>query len=104
LGLPGLISERLFALFDLDKDSHLKLGEFLAGTQRLFSSDFDENVKLIFDMLDFDGDQVASKDDIRTLLSHVPLSQVLGDLKLQIRKEGEYTKKGGGLYTLGTHF
>lgn len=95
-----MISERLFTLFDVDKDAHLKLGEFMAGIQRLFSSNFDENVKLIFDMFDFDGDGIATKDDIRTLLAHVPLSQVLGDLKVQIRKEGEYTKNGGGLYSL----
>ena len=75
------------------------MAEFLAGTSRLFSNSFDDNLKLIFDMFDFDNDGVASKEDIRTLLSHVPLSQVLSDLKLQIRKEGLYTKSGGGLYS-----
>ena len=88
----------MFRLFDLDHDSFLNAAEFINGTFRLFSSCFEDNVRLIFEIFDFDADGLISKEDIRTLLSHVPLSEVLADLKLKIRKEGQYTRSGGGLY------
>ena len=71
--------------------------EFIKGTSRLFNSSFDENIKLIFELLDFDSDGVASAEDMRALLSHVPMSEVLGEMNLKVRREGQYTKSGGGL-------
>ncbi len=102
MALPGLISERLFSLFDLDHDGQLSRSEFVNGTSRLFNSSFEENVKLIFAMFDFDSIGIASKEDIRTLLSHVPMSEILTDMNLTVRKEGQYTKSGGGLYSRRT--
>ena len=37
--LPGIISERLFACFDKDKDGILSLNEFVDGMQSLFSQE-----------------------------------------------------------------
>ncbi|MDR3582294.1 MAG: hypothetical protein P4L67_03410 [Candidatus Pacebacteria bacterium] len=39
-----------------------------------------------------------SREDIRVLLSYVPLCQILADKKDEGRKEGAFTKNGGGLY------
>jgi Ca2+-binding EF-hand superfamily protein len=80
LALPGLIGERLFNLFDLDKDGYLEKQEFKKGLGRMFSQSFKENVRLIYDLFDFDSDGKVSKEDIRTLLSHVPLAQAF-DIK-----------------------
>ena len=92
-----MISERIFKLLDIDKDGYLNAAEFVNGTMRLFSNLFDDNAKLIFDIFDFDGNGVVSKEDFRTLLSHIPLLHVLDHLKLHISKEGQYTRSGGGM-------
>ncbi len=38
------------------------------------TQNFDKNLKLVFDMYDFDGDGLIAREDIRTLLSSVPLA------------------------------
>ena len=68
------------------------------GISRLFNNVFETNIALIFAILDFDSDGIVTREDIRTLLSHVPISEVLLDMNLTMRKEGQYTKSGGGLY------
>ena len=75
--LPGLIGERVFNLFDADRDGFLGKKEFMSGFYRLFSCTFEENLKLVYDLFDFDSDGKISKEDMRTLLSHVPLAQLL---------------------------
>lgn len=65
------------------------------------SQDFDENIKVVFQIYDFDKDNLISSEDIRTLLSHVPLSQLITPKKVEeVNTEGAYTKAGGGLYKL----
>ncbi len=103
MSLPGLIGERVFALLDTDKDGYLKKAEFQKGLCRLFANTFEESSRLIYDLFDFDSDGKISKEDIRTLLSHVPLVKILELLKsgkeseVQ-RSEGQYTQHGGALW------
>jgi Ca2+-binding EF-hand superfamily protein len=87
-------------LFDVDKDCYLKKTEFQGGICRLFVSSFDENVKLVYDLFDFDSDGKISKEDIRTLLSHVPLVQILELTNSDSPHEGQFTKQGGGMYEI----
>lgn len=54
--LPGLISERLFFVMDKDKNNYLNQEEFLAGFLCFYCSSFDDKIKLIFDIYDFDND------------------------------------------------
>ena len=39
--LPGLLAERLFTVFDVDKDNYLSSKEFLTGLLRIYCSQFD---------------------------------------------------------------
>ena len=39
--LPGLLAERIFAVFDADHDNYLKSKEFLTGLLRIYCSQFD---------------------------------------------------------------
>ena len=75
--LPGIISERLFAVFDKDKDGILSLSEFVNGMRSVFSQaeSFDSLAKFIFDFYDFRSCEKIKKDDVRVVLSYVPLQK-----------------------------
>ena len=84
--LPGIISERLFACFDKDKDGILNLTEFTTGMQSLFSraESFDSLAKFIFNLYDFNSTGIIKKDDVRVVLSYVPLSDSSSNIKENI--------------------
>ena len=75
--LPGIISERLFACLDKDNDGIINLKEFISGMQTLFSQNqsFDSLAKFIFNLYDFNSTGIITKDDVRVVLSYVPLRQ-----------------------------
>ena len=75
--LPGIISERLFAVFDKDKDGILSLTEFVNGMKMLFSQveTFDSLAKFIFNFYDFRSCEKIKKEDVRVVLSYVPLQK-----------------------------
>ena len=75
--LPGIISERVFSCFDKDKDGVLGLNEFVEGMQSLFSQaeSFDSLAKFIFNLYDFNSTGIIKKDDVRVVLSYVPLQK-----------------------------
>lgn len=95
--MPGLIGERVTSILDANNDGYAKKEEFIEGACLLLSQSFEDNIKLVFQIYDFDKDNLISTEDIRTLLSHVPLSQILSEKKDQGRKEGTFTQSGGGL-------
>ena len=72
-GLPGIINERLFAVFDLNKNDYLDPKEFLSGMISLFSDNFEQAAKFIFNFYDFDRDGFITKEDVRVVLSYVPI-------------------------------
>ena len=71
--LPGLISERLFTVFNKDKTGYLSLNDFIDNMLILFSSNFEDLVKFIFNFYDFNNDNKITKEDIRVVLSYVPI-------------------------------
>ena len=73
LKLPIFISEKVFAVFDSDKDGFLNLKEFIFGMNTLYNGTFDDSVKLIFDLLDFNHDGLIEKDDVVLVLSLLPV-------------------------------
>lgn len=83
--LPGIISDRLFAVFDQDKNDFLDLEEFTNGMTILFCENFDKLARFIFYFYDFDKDGLISKEDVRTVLSYVPLNT---------KKTGDSMRKG----------
>ncbi len=54
-------------------------------------------MRMVFDMYDFDNDGIISQEDIRLLLSWVPITQIVAEKKQDDRTQGMYTKNGGGL-------
>lgn len=74
--LPGIIGERLYSVFDTKNREYLEVEEFINGMTRLYSSNFESLSKFIFDLYDFDKDGIISKEDIRVVLSYIPLRRV----------------------------
>ena len=52
----------------------------------LFSENFEKCSKFIFNLYDFDKDGFISKEDIRVVLSYVPLNTTIIDSKLKFEK------------------
>ena len=73
--IPLLINERLFRVFDKDKNSFLSAKEFIEGMMIIFSGQFSTLIKLIFRLYDFDGDNKVTKEDVRIVLSHIALGE-----------------------------
>ena len=73
LKLPMFISEKLFVVFDENKDGYLSTKEFVLGMNKLYNGDYEETIKLIFDILDFNHDNYIEKDDVKMILSLLPL-------------------------------
>ena len=71
--LPGLINERLFQLFDRDNNGYLDGKEFINGMIILFTESFNTLTKFIFAFYDFDQDGLITREDVRVVLSYVPL-------------------------------
>jgi len=71
--LPGLISERLFSVFDSKNKGYLTVDDFTNSMIKLFSGDHEQLLNFIFDFYDFDKDNKITKEDIRIVLSYVPL-------------------------------
>ena len=75
--LPGIISDRLFDVFDKDKDGILSLPEFQEGMRFLFSQEesFNSLAKFIFNFYDFRKCDKIKKDDVKLVLSYVSLQK-----------------------------
>lgn len=69
--LPGIISDRLFSVFDEDRNGFLSLQEFYDGMMTLFTKPFDELSIFIFKMYDADNDGEITKNDIKSLMQYI---------------------------------
>ena len=78
--------------------------EFVHGLFKVYYSNLDTKIKLAFDMYnmlvnffryDFDKDGFLKKEDVRLVLSHIPIEKtILGTAQ----GEGRFTSSGGGKY------
>ena len=84
--LPGLINVRLFNIFDANKDNYLSPKEFIEGMTILFSESLKNTIKFIFLFYDFNNDGFIDRDDIRVVLSYIP---VLYDFEAMVNLEEE---------------
>lgn len=72
--LPGIISERLFAVFDADCDGYLSNSDFYNGMMTLFSKPFEDLLFFIFNLFDTDFDGKISKEDIKIIIQYISLN------------------------------
>ena len=90
--LPGIIGERLFAVLDLSKSEFIDLREFVHGFFKVYYSNLETKIKLSFDIYDFDRDGYITKEDVRLILSHIPIVNTMTGNSI---KEGSFTQETG---------
>ena len=90
--LPGIISDRLFNVFDSNNSGVLKSSDFIKGMITFFCEDFEICCPFIFNFYDFDKDGKISKEDIRTVLSYVSLSQEIQNYKDRVHSQKELSE------------
>lgn len=61
---------------------------------KIYYASFDTQVKLVFEIYDFDRDGYITPEDVRIILSYVPILNTK-DVKTGAR-EGVITSEGGG--------
>ena len=71
--LPGLLNVRLFNLFDINKNNYLSPRGFIEGMTVLFSESLTKLIKFVFCFYDFNNDGYVERDDIRVVLSYIPI-------------------------------
>ena len=75
--LPIFISEKLFNSFaSSNKQEGLTEEQFVSGFFKLYMGTFQETAKIIFDLLDFDKDGIIKKEDVKIILSYLPLNDI----------------------------
>eukprot|EP00347_Sterkiella_histriomuscorum_P019499 403341396 len=94
--LPGLLGERFFKIIDENGDQLIDQKEFIHAMFKVYYSKLESKIKLVFDIYDFDSDGYISKEDIRIVLSHVPIQSESSKTLPKGIKEGIFTQKGGG--------
>jgi tRNA A-37 threonylcarbamoyl transferase component Bud32 len=73
--LPGLISRRLFIVFNNNEDEEYLCQEnFVENMLNLFMGDFNKLSNMIFKLFDFNNNGFISYDEIRMILSYIPIS------------------------------
>jgi len=92
--LPGVLAERFFSLLDGNNDEYVDLKQFVYVLFKVYYSTFEEQVKLVFDIYDFDKDGFITQEDVRIILSYIP---ILRDEEAEEKaKEGMFSQGGGG--------
>ena len=81
-------------MLDANNDEYIDLREFVYILFKIYYSNFDNQVKLVFDIYDFDKDGYITKEDVRIILSYIP---ILKDKSTKGDKEGIYNQEGGGV-------
>ncbi|KFG32062.1 protein kinase domain-containing protein, partial [Toxoplasma gondii FOU] len=70
--LPAMVFERFFDLLDEDGDERVDRKEFCKGLDTLCSQDEGKLLRFLFNLCDLDGNGLIERDELRTLLYHLP--------------------------------
>ena len=97
--LPIFIAEKLFLSFAKSSKEGLCEGEFVNGLFKLYMGSFEETASVIFNLLDFNKDGIINKEDVKIILSYLPLNELNEDKE---DKEDKQEKKDLVLKIFGT--
>lgn len=65
------IINRIFDIFDKDKNNFLDINEFINGIETLIKSTNTQKIKFAFDIHDFDGSGDIDKDELKILIKNI---------------------------------
>ena len=71
IGLPMIVSDKLYYTFTSHQEKQLNYQEFSSGIYDLLFGDIDDKMSIVFDLLDFDGDGNIALEDVSLILSHL---------------------------------
>jgi hypothetical protein len=91
--LPGIIGERFFAAMDSNQTGYIDLKCFVRGFFKVYYSSVEDKMKLSFEIYDFDTDGYIDKEDVRLVMSHIPVDSAV---KKEMEGEGRFTQENGG--------
>jgi len=73
IGLPMIVSDKLYSTFISHQEKELTYQEFSNGLYDLLFGDLDDKMSIVFDLLDFNGDGFIVIEDAFLILSHFHL-------------------------------
>jgi Ca2+-binding EF-hand superfamily protein len=85
--IPIFIAEKLFSCFDKDNSNYLSFKEFSDGMSKLYSGDFEQTLKLVFSIYDFDKDGLINPADVKLIFSYLPLKCPGGEISYKYQME-----------------
>lgn len=100
--LPGILFDRFFSLIDPTGSGFADIKSFLIALCKIYYSNINEKIRFAFDIYDFDRDGYIEKEDVRIVMSFMPIGQIVSLDILTIKesiienKEGIFTQEGGG--------
>ena len=86
IGIPMIISDKLYYTFTMHQEKQLTYQEFSSGLYDLLFGDLDDKMSIVFDLLDFDGDGIIMVEDVFLILSHFHLIENTNDTIYLIEK------------------
>lgn len=87
--MPGLLSDRLFYIFDENRDGYICITEFMNSMITIFTGNFEKLIHFVFKIYDSDNDGEISKEDVKLILSYIPLKEEGYHSKVKFRFENE---------------
>lgn len=105
INLPGIISDRFFTLMGVGSksDGRVSQEKFVNTLITVYSSALEDKMQLVFNIFDFDCDGKISAEDVRLVLSYIPIrrntsSLTVDDLSLEREDCSSKNSKQEGLY------
>jgi Ca2+-binding EF-hand superfamily protein len=80
-------------VIDLNGDGYIDIKEFVQGFFKIYYSNLESKIKFTFDIYDFDKDGYITRDDVKIILSHIPIENSVINNNIS---EGAFTMTGGG--------
>jgi hypothetical protein len=74
--LPGILFDRFFAIVDTQGTGYADIRSFLVALCKIYYSNIEAKIKFAFDIYDFDKDGFIHKEDVRIVMSFLPIHQI----------------------------
>lgn len=95
--LNGLLGERLFAQFDTKGVGAIDFEEFITGLATVCRGSVDDKIHFVFNMYDVSHDNTVSKQELSTLLNHIPKEAFSTPSSLHLPPGHQNGRMSGGM-------